>query len=58
MLIPLLIVLLFFSTPGLRRQPLFILNLIAVVVGIILAIINIHVEVIHLLEIFPAQDLM
>ncbi|KAJ7278118.1 hypothetical protein C8J57DRAFT_1060122 [Mycena rebaudengoi] len=45
MLIPLLIVLLVFSTPGLRRQPLFILNLVAVLVGIILGIMIIYMEV-------------
>ncbi|KAJ6496768.1 hypothetical protein DFH09DRAFT_1103559 [Mycena vulgaris] len=45
MLIPLLIVLLLFSNPGLRRQPIFILNFIAVLAGIVLGIINIYLEV-------------
>ncbi|KAJ7693216.1 hypothetical protein B0H17DRAFT_839329, partial [Mycena rosella] len=45
MLIPLLIVLLLFSNPRLRRQPIFILNFIAVLAGIVLGIINIYLEV-------------
>ncbi|KAJ6613934.1 hypothetical protein B0H10DRAFT_2269227 [Mycena sp. CBHHK59/15] len=44
MLIPLLIVLLLFSNSSLRRQPLFIMNVISVFAGIVLGIMNIYLE--------------
>lgn len=39
-LVPLLILLLFFSTPSLRRRPIFLMNLVSVSLGITLGIIN------------------
>ncbi|KAJ6593198.1 hypothetical protein B0H19DRAFT_920797, partial [Mycena capillaripes] len=45
MLIPLLVVLLFFSTPFLRRQPIFIMNVIAVLMGLVIGIISAYLEV-------------
>ncbi|KAJ7449180.1 hypothetical protein FB451DRAFT_1287754 [Mycena latifolia] len=44
MLIPLLIALVFFSNRTLRRQPLFIMNLISVLAGITLGIMNVYLE--------------
>ncbi|KAF7351321.1 hypothetical protein MSAN_01563600 [Mycena sanguinolenta] len=46
MLIPLLVILFAFSSPSLRRRPLFILNAIAVLIGIVLGIINAYIEVV------------
>ncbi|KAK7048096.1 hypothetical protein R3P38DRAFT_2505659 [Favolaschia claudopus] len=50
MLIPLLVVLLLFSTSGMRRKPLFILNLFAVLTGIALGIINVYLGVTEILS--------
>ncbi|KAF7351319.1 hypothetical protein MSAN_01563400 [Mycena sanguinolenta] len=46
MLIPLLVILFAFSSPSLRRRPLFILNVIAVLIGIVLGIANAYLEVV------------
>ncbi|KAJ7645927.1 hypothetical protein DFH06DRAFT_1332867 [Mycena polygramma] len=45
MLIPLLVVLVFLSTSSLRRQPLFIMNIAAVLVGLVLGIMNGYLEI-------------
>ncbi|KAF9254214.1 hypothetical protein L218DRAFT_975916 [Marasmius fiardii PR-910] len=44
-LIPLLGVLLFLSTPGIRRQPIFIMNVFTVTMGIVLGIVNIKLNI-------------
>ncbi|KAF7303046.1 hypothetical protein MKEN_01268000 [Mycena kentingensis (nom. inval.)] len=43
MLIPLLLVLLFFSTPTVRRQPIFLMNVFTVVTGIVIGALNIRI---------------
>ncbi|KAF8189770.1 hypothetical protein K438DRAFT_1592698, partial [Mycena galopus ATCC 62051] len=44
MLIPLLVILLVFSNAGIRRKPLFIMNFISVLAGIVLGILNVYLE--------------
>ncbi|KAJ7157809.1 hypothetical protein C8R46DRAFT_1113019 [Mycena filopes] len=44
MLIPLLVILLLFSNSEMRRKPIFIMNLIAVLAGIILGALNVYLE--------------
>ncbi|KAJ7157797.1 hypothetical protein C8R46DRAFT_958768 [Mycena filopes] len=44
MLIPLLVILLLFSNSEMRRKPLFIMNLIAVLAGIVLGAMNVYLE--------------
>lgn len=45
MLIPILVVLFYFSTPNLRKQPIFIANVISILLGIVLGIYNAQLEV-------------
>ncbi|KAF7328830.1 hypothetical protein MVEN_02512100 [Mycena venus] len=45
MLIPLLAVLLFFSTRDLRRQPMFIMNVVSILAGLAIGMINVYLEV-------------
>ncbi|KAF7330913.1 hypothetical protein MVEN_02430900 [Mycena venus] len=49
-LVPLLCVLLFFSTPQVRRQPIFIMNLLAVVTGIAIGVLNLQIYVVDILS--------
>ncbi|KAJ7621507.1 hypothetical protein DFH06DRAFT_1341135 [Mycena polygramma] len=49
-LVPLLCVLLFFSTAQIRRQPIFIMNLFAVVMGIVVGAINLELFVSDILS--------
>ncbi|KAJ7155532.1 hypothetical protein C8R43DRAFT_1000275 [Mycena crocata] len=44
-LVPLLLVLLFFSTPDIRRQPIFLMNLFAVIMGIVIGAVNLRIYV-------------
>ncbi|KAJ7157788.1 hypothetical protein C8R46DRAFT_1112969 [Mycena filopes] len=44
MLIPLLVILLLFSNSEMRRKPIFIMNLIAVLAGIVLGAMNVYLE--------------
>lgn len=44
-LVPIAIALFFFSTPALRRRPVFILNVVSVACGLVLGALNIYNEV-------------
>ncbi|KAJ8078441.1 hypothetical protein PM082_012723 [Marasmius tenuissimus] len=60
-LVPLLVILFFWSTPSLRRQPIFIMNVAAVVLGIIVGILDIKLSVGRILnptQAFPASYLL
>src|SRR6267154_1304873 len=46
-LIPILIALLVFSTPDTRRHPIFVLNVLGVLLGLALGAMNIYLEVWH-----------
>nr|GAT56739.1 predicted protein [Mycena chlorophos] len=50
MLVPLLFTLILFSTPQVRRQPIFLLNLFAVVAGIAVAALNLQLYVLDILS--------
>ncbi|KAJ6519120.1 hypothetical protein C8R45DRAFT_13220 [Mycena sanguinolenta] len=49
-LVPLLCVLLVFSTPTVRRQPIFLMNLFAVIMGIVIGIVNMDIYVADILS--------
>ncbi|KAK1232506.1 hypothetical protein PQX77_004357 [Marasmius sp. AFHP31] len=60
-LVPLFILLLFWSTPSLRRQPIFYMNVLAVVLGIVLGIMNLKLYVGQILNpraAFPIKTLL
>ncbi|THU83072.1 hypothetical protein K435DRAFT_690252 [Dendrothele bispora CBS 962.96] len=53
-LVPLLVVLFFFSTPAIRRKPIFIMNVFTVSMGIIIGIINTKLYVTQILN--PGEE--
>ncbi|KAF9263825.1 hypothetical protein L218DRAFT_1032641 [Marasmius fiardii PR-910] len=48
-LVPLLVLLFWLSTPTIRRQPIFIMNVLTVTMGIVIGIINIQIHVSQIL---------
>ncbi|KAF7332910.1 hypothetical protein MVEN_02396700 [Mycena venus] len=49
-LVPLFCVLLFFSTPQIRRQPIFLMNLFAIVMGLVVGAVNLQIWVSDILS--------
>ncbi|TFK37705.1 hypothetical protein BDQ12DRAFT_569585, partial [Crucibulum laeve] len=56
-LIPLLIVLFFFSTKALRRMPIFILNVISILLGISMGILNVYRTLVSPSKLHPSGDI-
>ncbi|KAL0061116.1 hypothetical protein AAF712_012110 [Marasmius tenuissimus] len=60
-LVPLLILLFFWSTPSLRRSPIFLMNVFAVIMGLVVGVLNMQIYVGRILDpnkAFPVDTLL